>query len=232
MAPVRENQTFFTASFYLIHCAKLRELIWTPFYICPFSRCFRSGPTSDLPLCLGVVWTSLGGSKVAKCKWAQDTSWKTQWLWLVKGLGMPSHLGPGDSETLPSSQPMTGNNQTTMHSAPTAGARGRSFTMVLSRGIEVIQDGGHQRMENCGGILLGEEREEVMAVLPNPLWLDSMPKWWFLLQMQGYIGGICLQEKNKSWYWGPLFHQEALPTCSLWAYFSGRVSYLHSLFQE
>lgn len=31
-------------------------------------------------------------------------------------------------------------------------------------------------MENCGGIVTGEEREEVTAFLPNPLWLDSVPK--------------------------------------------------------
>lgn len=31
-------------------------------------------------------------------------------------------------------------------------------------------------MENCGGIPTGEEREEVTAVLPNALWLDSVPK--------------------------------------------------------
>lgn len=31
-------------------------------------------------------------------------------------------------------------------------------------------------MENCGGILTGEEREEVTALLPKALWLDSVPK--------------------------------------------------------
>jgi hypothetical protein len=31
-------------------------------------------------------------------------------------------------------------------------------------------------MENCGGILTGEERAEVTATLPNPLWLASVAK--------------------------------------------------------
>lgn len=31
-------------------------------------------------------------------------------------------------------------------------------------------------MENCGGILTGQDREEVTAILPNFLWLDSVPK--------------------------------------------------------
>lgn len=53
-------------------------------------------------------------------------------------------------------------------------------------------------MENCGGILTGEEKEEVTAFLPNPLWLDSVPKQRFPLRMQSNIGGICLGEKNKS----------------------------------
>lgn len=39
-------------------------------------------------------------------------------------------------------------------------------------------------MENCGGILTGQDREEVTAILPNFLWLDSVPKWWFPLRMQ------------------------------------------------
>lgn len=69
---------------------------------------------------------------------------------------LPSHCSHVSLWLLTARQPM--------HSVPAAGASGRSSARALRKGIEVIWDGGHQQMENCGSILAGEERAEVTVL--------------------------------------------------------------------
>lgn len=83
------------------------------------------------------------------------------------------------------------------HSVPAAGAPGRSAARVLRKGIEVIWDGGHQQMENCGSNSHWWGESRGYSALPSPLWLAPVATRWFPLQRQANVGGICLREENS-----------------------------------